>query len=65
MKQRPKAFFDMLANTQEVVAKATTCPPGAQNAGRSGSEAAIFSAFQAMTELVWVRLGNQKSCRAL
>lgn len=28
MKHRPKAFFDMLANTHEVVAKATTCPPG-------------------------------------
>lgn len=28
IKQSPKAFFDMLARTQEVVAKATTCPPG-------------------------------------
>ena len=32
MKQSPKAFFDMLANTQDVVPKATTCPPGRENA---------------------------------
>ena len=30
MKQSPKAFLDTLANTQELVAKATTWPPGNQ-----------------------------------
>ena len=29
-KHKPKAFFDIVANTQELVAKATTCPPGAR-----------------------------------
>ena len=29
-KHKPKAFFDIVANTQEWVAKATTCPPGAR-----------------------------------